>query len=212
MWQSLLRRKYLSNKTLTQVKKKPGDSHFWSGLMKIKDQFLGGGGFNVQNGTQIRFWEDKWIGDKPLGIAYPALYNLVRRKDATVAQVMSSRPLNVSFRRAIQGYLLHQWLDLVVKVLGVSLNEGRDIFIWELSGRGVFTVKSMYKSLVRRDVIPLRCPIWKIKTPLKIKIFLWYIIRGVTLTKYNLAKRRCRGSYTCCFSSISECIQHLFFN
>jgi hypothetical protein len=40
IWQNLLRRKYLSNKTLTQVKRKPGDSHFWAGLMEVKDQFL----------------------------------------------------------------------------------------------------------------------------------------------------------------------------
>jgi hypothetical protein len=58
MWQSLLRRKYLYNKTLTQVKQKPGDCHFWSGLMKVKDQYLGGGSFNIQSGTQVRFWED----------------------------------------------------------------------------------------------------------------------------------------------------------
>ena len=39
-WQTLLRRKYLGNKPLTQVTKQPGDSQFWSGLMEIKDQFF----------------------------------------------------------------------------------------------------------------------------------------------------------------------------
>jgi hypothetical protein len=42
VWQNLLRKKYLSNKSLTQVQYKPGDSHFWNGLMKVKDEFLAG--------------------------------------------------------------------------------------------------------------------------------------------------------------------------
>jgi hypothetical protein len=37
IWQYLLRRKYLSNKTLSQTHKQQGNSHFWAGLMKVKD-------------------------------------------------------------------------------------------------------------------------------------------------------------------------------
>jgi hypothetical protein len=59
MWQTLLKRKYLNNKVLTQVVKRPGDSQFWKGLMDIKDVFfLPRGRFIVRNGYQTRFWED----------------------------------------------------------------------------------------------------------------------------------------------------------
>jgi hypothetical protein len=37
MWQELLRNKCLKNKTRSQVNKKAGDSHFWMGLMAVKD-------------------------------------------------------------------------------------------------------------------------------------------------------------------------------
>jgi hypothetical protein len=97
VWQDFLKRKYLSNKTLTQVKKQPGDSHFWSRLMKVKDKFFIRGSFRIRNGLEVRFWEDTWIEDKPLKLKYPSLYNIVRRKDAMVAQVLSTIPLNVSF-------------------------------------------------------------------------------------------------------------------
>jgi hypothetical protein len=40
VWQDLLKRKYLSNHYITQVDRKPGDSHFWSSLMKVKKYFL----------------------------------------------------------------------------------------------------------------------------------------------------------------------------
>jgi hypothetical protein len=40
MWQSLLRNKYLRHKAITQVEYMYEDSHFWSGLMKVKSDFL----------------------------------------------------------------------------------------------------------------------------------------------------------------------------
>ena len=52
---------------------------------------------------------------------------------------------------------------------------------------------------------------WKIKVPLKIKFFLWYLKKGVILTKDNLAKRNWKGDKKCCFCNNDESIQHLFF-
>jgi hypothetical protein len=40
MWQQLLRNKYVGSKPLSQVKWKLRDSHFWSGLMKVKPAFF----------------------------------------------------------------------------------------------------------------------------------------------------------------------------
>jgi hypothetical protein len=83
------------------VNRKPGDSHFWRGLMNIKDQLLGMGNFKLQDGKQIRFWEDRWLGANTLKEQYPNLYNIVHKKSATVAKIFSTRPLNVSFRRSL---------------------------------------------------------------------------------------------------------------
>jgi hypothetical protein len=60
IWQSLLRNKYLRSKSLSQVTAKPNDSHFWRGLMHIKDEVLSKGTFEVKDGTNTRFWEDTW--------------------------------------------------------------------------------------------------------------------------------------------------------
>ena len=48
--------------------------------------------------------------------------------------------------------------------------------------------------------------------PLKIKIFMWYLKRGVILTKDNLIRRNWNGNKLCCFCSSDETIQHLFFD
>ncbi|WVZ96862.1 hypothetical protein U9M48_042445 [Paspalum notatum var. saurae] len=61
LWQEVPRKKYLKNKTLSQVEKKPGDSHFWSCLMEIKSQFFHLCSFIfLKKGRCIRFWKDKW--------------------------------------------------------------------------------------------------------------------------------------------------------
>jgi hypothetical protein len=99
VWQQLLRNKYLKNKPLGCCMKKPTDSRFWKGLMKVKDVVLSFGTFKVSDGSQTRFWLDTWIGNKPLKDKFPALFNMVRRKQDSVANVLSTVPLNIFFRR-----------------------------------------------------------------------------------------------------------------
>ena len=47
----------------------------------------------------------------------------------------------------------------------------------------------MYRALAAPNVIPQNYPVWRLKMPLKIKIFTWYLIKNVALTKDNLAKK-----------------------
>jgi hypothetical protein len=66
IWQDLLRRKYIHGKAIQQVQRKQGDSQFCTGLIKVKDIFLRFGTFHLNNGVNIRFWEDIWNGNNPL--------------------------------------------------------------------------------------------------------------------------------------------------
>jgi hypothetical protein len=40
--------------------------------------------------------------------------------------------------------------------------------------------------LAARDVLTRNHILWKIKLSLKIKFFIWYVIKGVTFTKFDL--------------------------
>jgi hypothetical protein len=73
--------------------------------MDVKDLVLQRGRFRVQDGSQTRFWEDLWLGKDPLMVIKPNLYNIVRKKNVSVAQVLSTTPLNVSFRCALVGII-----------------------------------------------------------------------------------------------------------
>jgi hypothetical protein len=89
MRQTLLRNKYLKDRTITQVEYMPRDSHFWSGLMKVKLDFLRLDKFEIGDGSQVRFWEDAWLGNIAFKNLFPTLYDIVRKKGATVEKVFS---------------------------------------------------------------------------------------------------------------------------
>ena len=141
--------------------------------MEINDLFLSKGIYKIQSGSQVRFWEDVWIRDKTLREMYPS--NIVRRKDETVASILSSTPLNISFRRGLSGDKLKQWTELVGKVTSIELNNENDIFEWNLNKQQRYTVKSLYLNLMLNEGTPSSCFAWKIRVPLKIKIFLWFL-------------------------------------
>jgi hypothetical protein len=183
-WQQMLRDKYLGTKPLVQVQWKSGDSHFWASLMKIKRDFLKFGTFLIKDGSQVRFWEDRWLGNSTLRELYP---------QDMVAVVLSTQPSNVSWRRDLRGDKLVLWNNLLSHLTPVILSHKEDDFIWNLDQEGEFSVKSHYLGLIHQNVPNLNKQLWRLKAPTKIKIFLWYIWRGVILTKDNLAKLNWQG-------------------
>jgi hypothetical protein len=70
----------------------------------------------------------------------------------------------------------------------------------------------MYNALIHLDIpVDNNKMIWKMKIPLKTKVFGWYLRRGVSLTKDNLAKRNWHRSKSCVFCHQDETIKHIFF-
>jgi hypothetical protein len=49
---------------------------------------------------------------------------------------------------------------------------------------------SMYQAFLDTNVVPNNSYLWKIKIPLKIRVFLWLLYREPIVTKDNLVKRK----------------------
>jgi hypothetical protein len=107
-------------------------------LMNVKDQFLNFGNFRLQSGKQIRFWEDIWLVPNTLREQYPNLYYIVHKKDDTIANVLSTIPLNISFGRSLVDANLQSWHNLVMIIAQVHLNDQPDIFRWSLKLDGLW--------------------------------------------------------------------------
>jgi hypothetical protein len=71
----------------------------------------------------------------------------------------------------------------------VQLNDREELFQWNLTTSGIFTVKSFCLNLLNGHIVFLKRYIWKTKFPLKIKIFMWFLHKKVIVTKNNLVKR-----------------------
>jgi len=98
-------------------------------------------------------------------------------------------PVNMSFRRTLTGRTLTLWYDLVVRISHVHLNDNANVFRWSLNQSGMCTISSMCNALIINGNVQFDKHLWKLKIPLKIKISMWYLNRGVILTKDNLARR-----------------------
>ncbi|KAE8786750.1 hypothetical protein D1007_39331 [Hordeum vulgare] len=151
-----------------------------------------------------------WLGETPLAMQYPILYIIVQRKEAYVVIILQTTPLNIRFRRSLVRKRWNVWLHLVCRLMEVQLFDRANTIHWKLTTSGRFLVKSMYAHLINIGPVPTSSHIWKIKVPLKIKIFMWFVHKGVILTKDNLLKRRWVGNPRCCFCDNNESIKHLF--
>jgi hypothetical protein len=114
--------------------------------MAIKKHFFGTEAFSIKDGSEIRFWEDKWLGTTSLRKKYPTLYNIVRHKGDTMAKILETSPPNVSFRRDLQR--LVSWNALLLRLENIHLQPGHDEFRWNLHKNGKFLVTSMYNALI----------------------------------------------------------------
>ena len=180
--------------------------------MRIKEFFFRRTKFVVGNGMSTRFWEDTWLGEASLAIQYPSLYNIVQRKESYVGTILQSVPLNIQFRWSLVGERWKSWIHLVRRVMDVQLTDQSDSLHWTLTKNGSFTVKSFYLDLINSGLLPRSIHIWKVKVPLRIKIFLWFVHRQVILTEDNLLKRHWVGSSRSWYCDNNETIQHLFID
>ena len=120
--------------------------------MAAKKQIFHFGSFAIKDGSEIRFWEDIWLGNASLREQYPALFNIARDKNNTIAQVLSSSPPNISFMRDLVGTRLMPWHNLLSRLDLINLTQGRDVFRWNLTTSGSFTVYYMYRALTHSEV------------------------------------------------------------
>jgi hypothetical protein len=101
------------------------------------------------------------LGSTPLSQQYPALYNIVQHKNVLVSTVLETTPLNISFRRGLNDNKWLQWLNLCQQLMIVTLNDQPDVFVWNLTDSGLFSVKSMYLDLMNGHTIYVRKYLWK---------------------------------------------------
>jgi hypothetical protein len=74
------------------------------------------------------------------------------------------------FRRPVVGVKLIEWQHLLNIVGNINVGTVRDFFMWKANASKHFSVRFMYNILTPNSNQPRW--LWKLKLPLKIKVFL----------------------------------------
>ncbi|RVX05136.1 LINE-1 retrotransposable element ORF2 protein [Vitis vinifera] len=68
----------------------------WKAIALVYQEFSKFTRFVVGNGDRIRFWDDLWWGEQPLGVQYPRLLRVVTDKNAPISSILDKRSWSLS--------------------------------------------------------------------------------------------------------------------
>ncbi|OVA16854.1 Reverse transcriptase zinc-binding domain [Macleaya cordata] len=145
------------------------------GLSFIKDH----GAWEIRNGAEVNVWKDSWIPEIKTTLSKP---DLIQLNDINM--------VNSLFNIGTKDWN-HDILDLCFdsaaknRILQIRIpSYDVDNFKWSLNKNGIFSVKSLYNSLIPADPntnISLWSSIWSLNVypKIKIKIFIWKCLHDI---------------------------------
>jgi len=132
LWQKIIASKYIKGKPLILVRQRQNDSHFWKKILSLRDNFYKYCKTEVGNGLKTSFWKSIWIGNLPLSIQFPILFDLTYDKDVSVNDVFTSNFESLTFRRRIVGNLRMLFDEMISCCNQVTLSDREDKIVWNL--------------------------------------------------------------------------------
>ncbi|XP_038704713.1 uncharacterized protein LOC120000656 [Tripterygium wilfordii] len=187
----------------------PSASYLWHSvqtLVSSQDSFCGrffqeGIGFGIGNGSGIKFWQDRWVANRPLCEIFERLFRISLQKACKIEEMgyWSNNRWQWSFlwRRP-----LYRWeetkTDELLQLLStcVLCPNKKDRVIWLYTPNGDFTVKSLYGKLV--EPLGQNPPqlgqlsynaVWKSLAPPRVEIFVWILLFKKLPTRDNLTRK-----------------------
>ena len=164
-------------------------------------------------GESFRFWADEWSGNGRLSQSFLRLFALASDPEGSVRQAWQNAwapalPAALSDQRVLD------FMQLQELLANQRPAAGPDAWIW--SGQN-FTVRAVYLRLRERadseDPLFLRLwrRVWKSRIPLKIRIFVWLLLRQRLMTRSFQQRMAPDSSGDCalCGATMEDC-EHLF--
>lgn len=115
----------------------------------------------------------------------------------------------MAFRRNLVDAERASW-EALRDSLPLSLAQAPNSLTWRLAPSGTFSVGSAYRALFSGPVLRWASPLWKAPLPLKIKIFVWLLLRDRLPSGVEVAKRFGPGDGQCLLCVVAGL--HIFFS
>ena len=155
-------------------------------------------------------WLDTWEGPGPLWERFQPLYQIAVHPNISVAAALAS-PGAVAFNRPLVDGELDMWQSLQHILEQTTLSPEADQVSWDLTASHKFLVKSLYDRLAESPSLDTARGLWKAPVPMKIKFFLWPVLRDRLPSATNVAKRNDPSNGRCSLCDLQEDANHTFF-
>jgi hypothetical protein len=193
----------------------------WKGIMANWDVFQKYIVFEVGKGDKVRFWHDKWCGDRSLKDDFPHLFEYSRDREALIDSLFS-RSNGVETREWQFQFVrnFNDWeVDMVAAFFSLihskaPVHEADDVIKWSLKKNGTFDIRSFYHAIrgSGSNGFPWK-GIWGVKVPRRVAFFVWTAAWGNILTCDNLRSRGIVMVGWCCLCRCSgENVAHLLLH
>ena len=223
LWRKVIIEKYGTGRTTFEPKfpKLTYGTSVWRGICNSWPEFANGIEFQIGNGEMVRFWEDRWIGDKFMD-RFPLLYASSRSKNSWIKDVFVSNSSGgggnweLGLPRRLPDVAIQQFASIMGLVANVQLgNDGvEDTRLWRWDVNGGFSVSSFYNHLAghRLATFPTKY-VWSTTIPTKTSFFLWVAMHEKISTIDNLQRRRWKFANRCYLcKSEAETTNHLLIH
>ncbi|XP_016206693.1 uncharacterized protein LOC107647083 [Arachis ipaensis] len=161
----------------------------------------------VGNVRSTLFWEDNWLQDGPLKVAFPRLYSMSNQQGSM-------------WRRELFQWELELVHQLHERLRQVKLSDGKDDnMVWKFNSKGVFSTKSVVQVLQSETLsdeitsYSFTSSVWRGVVPPRIELFGWFVLIGRVNTKERLSRlgviRPSDNLCVLCKKEI-ELVEHLF--
>jgi mannosylglycoprotein endo-beta-mannosidase len=209
LWLRLLKAKYNVKELFSS--RPVACSPFWHSIHKIKHHFKKGVRFSLGAHSSISFWKDLWIGDTPLCVKFPSLFQKSSDSDISIAQAYFEEGWWIPFRRNLDQDDTQAWGDLVNLVEDIELEDCEDHISWDWEQAGCYSSRSMYRELCKKPEVQITKYIWNYAVPPKIKIFTWQLVRGRLPSNDHILNKHGPSDGRCALCGEWETADHIFF-
>ena len=177
----------------------------------------------VGDGRDTLFWYDKWVGDIPLRIQFPRLFELAVEKECRV-EIMGRRGWEVDGGAWVWRRRLFEWEEESVRECSFLLHnivlqdDVHDIWRWQLDPVHGYSVRESYRYITNNgDMIDRTMvdDVWHKSIPSKVSFLVWRLLRNRVPTKDNLLHHGILHSTdTACVGGCgtTETANHLFLH
>jgi hypothetical protein len=127
------------------MKKSQNDSHFWKGILGVRDLFYKHRKQVMGNGKSTSFWNNAWCDEMPLSVIFPRPFDQAHDKNITVEKVLYLNFQALSFSIRLLGDLVSLFVNLKNQCSRIVRSNCHDKVIWSLDRNDFF-----YKIVIQR--------------------------------------------------------------